>query len=74
MNVSDAPDILLHPGEDLELAVAYDKVLDTFCHLILHKKQFFEILAFHSITFFLRFVASAILTVFLVRLVKRELI
>ena len=74
MNVSDAPDILLHPGEDLELAVAYDKVLDTFCHIIMYRKQFSEILVFHSITFFLRFVASAILTVFLVRLVKRELI
>ena len=74
MNVSDAPDILLHPGEDWELAVACDKVFDTFCRLIMYRNQFSEILVFHSITFFLRFVASAILTVFLVRLVKRELI
>ena len=74
LNVSDAPDTPLHSGEDLELAVACDKVLDTFCHLIMYRNQFSEILAFHSITFFLRFVASTILTVFLVWLVRTELI
>ena len=74
LNVSDAPDTPLHSGEDWELAVACDKVLDTFCHLIMYRNQFSEILVFHSITFFLKFVASTILTVFLVWLVRTELI
>ena len=48
LNVSDAPDTPLDSGEDLELAVACDKVLDTFCHLMMYRNQFSEILVFHS--------------------------